>query len=47
MLAPVAHQRRIRDAEAAREPRPRMESLGGAKVEAFSFADAKALIARD
>jgi hypothetical protein len=46
LLAPVAHQRRIRDVEAAREPRPRMESLAGAKVEQFTYAEAKAIVVR-
>ena len=46
MLAPIAHQRRIRDAEAARDPRPTMASLEGSTVEQISFAEARALIIR-
>jgi hypothetical protein len=46
MLAPVAHQRRIRDIEAARDPRPAMATLDGCTVEQIPFAEAKAVIVR-
>ena len=46
VLAPVAHQRRIRDAEAARDPRPQMATPEDCTVEPVSFAEAKALILR-
>lgn len=46
MLAPIAHQRRIRDAEAARDPRPVRASLEGCAVAAIPFAEAKAIIVR-
>jgi hypothetical protein len=46
MLAPIAHQRRVRDVEAARDPRPQMATLDGSKVERVSFAAAKAIITR-
>jgi hypothetical protein len=46
LLRPVAHQRRIQEAEAARDPRPRMASLEGSAVEQISYADAKAVILR-
>jgi hypothetical protein len=46
MLAPVAHQRRIRDREAARDPRPAMTTLEGCTVERISFDEAKAIILR-
>ena len=44
ILAPIAHQRRIREREAARDPRPVMASLDGCTVEQVSFAEAKAMI---
>ena len=43
---PVAHQRRIRDREAALDPRPIMGSLEGCAVAQIPFAEAKALITR-
>ena len=46
MLAPVAHQRRMRDREAALEPRPQMATLKGCTVEQITYAEAKALIIR-
>jgi hypothetical protein len=46
LLVPVAHQRRIRDIEAARDPRPVMTSLEGCAVEQIPHAEAKALITR-
>jgi hypothetical protein len=46
MLAPIAHQRRIRKREAALDPRPQMVSLEGSKVERVSFAEARAIIVR-
>ena len=46
ILAPIAHQRRIREREAARDPRPQMATLDGCTVEQVSFAEAKALILR-
>ena len=46
MLAPVAHQRRIREREAALDPRPLMATLEGCTVEQISFAEAKAIIMR-
>ena len=46
MLAPVAHQRRIREQEAARDPRPAMATLEGCTVEQIAYAEAKALIIR-
>ena len=46
ILAPIAHQRRIREREAARDPRPQMATLEGCTVEQVSFAEAKALILR-
>ena len=45
-VAPMAHQRRIRDREAARDPRPTMASLEGCTVGQIPFAEAKALITR-
>ena len=46
MLAPVAHQRRIREQEAARDPRPQMDTLKRCTVERLPFAEAKALVTR-
>jgi hypothetical protein len=46
MLAPIAHQRRIREREAARDPRPEMDTLEGCAVERIPFAEAKAIITR-
>jgi hypothetical protein len=46
LVAPIAYQRRIRDAEAARDPRPIMDSLEGCTVEKISFAEAKAITTR-
>ena len=46
MLAPIAHQRRIRDAEAAPDPRPQMATLEGSTVEQISYAEAKLVILR-
>ena len=46
ILAPIAHQRRIREREAACDPRPVMASLDGCTVERVSFAEAKAIITR-
>jgi hypothetical protein len=46
MLAPLAHQRRIREREAALDPRPIMASLEGCAVVEVPFAEAKALIVR-
>jgi hypothetical protein len=46
MLAPIAHQRRIRDAEAALDPRPAMTTLEGCTVERIPPAEAKAIIIR-
>jgi hypothetical protein len=46
MLVPIAHQHRIRDAEAARDPRPIMASLEGCAVERIPFTEAKAIITR-
>ena len=46
MLVPVAHQRRIREREAARDPRPLMATLEGCTVERIPFAEAKAIIPR-
>jgi hypothetical protein len=46
MLASIAHQRRIRDAEAARDPRPQMATLEGSTVEKISYAEAKLVILR-
>jgi hypothetical protein len=46
MVTPIAHQRRIRDCEAALYPRPIMASLEGCAVERIPFAEAKALITR-
>ena len=46
MLAPIAHQRRIRDDEAARDPRPAMTTLEGCTVEQVTYAEAKTIIVR-
>ena len=46
MLAPVAHQRRIRDVEAARDPRPAMATFEGSTVDQIPFAEAKVIIPR-
>jgi hypothetical protein len=46
MLARIAHQRRIRDIEAARDPRPQMASLEGCAVAGIPYAEAKAIITR-
>ena len=46
LLVPVAHQARIRERQAALDPRPQMATLEGSKVERVSFAEAKALIVR-
>jgi hypothetical protein len=46
LTRPVAHQRRIREREAARDPRPIMTTLEGCTVAPISFAAAKALITR-
>ena len=46
ILAPVAHQRRIREREAARDPRPAMATLEGCTVEQIPYAEAKAIIIR-
>ena len=47
ILAPVAHQRRIREREAAREPPPRNgDRSKAARSPQFPFAEAKALIVR-
>jgi hypothetical protein len=46
MVAPIAHQRRIREREAARDPRPQMDTLEGCTVAEVSFAEAKALVTR-
>jgi hypothetical protein len=46
LLRPVAHQRRIRDVEAERDPRPPMATLEGCAVEQITYAEAKALITR-
>jgi hypothetical protein len=46
ILAPVAHQARIREREAAADPRPQMATLEGSTVEQIPFAEAKALILR-
>jgi hypothetical protein len=46
IIAPIAHQRRIRDEEAARDPRPQMASLEGCTVAEIPFAEAKAIITR-
>ena len=43
---PIAHQRRVRDAEASRDPRPTMTTLEGCTVTAIPFAEAKALVVR-
>ena len=45
-LVPVAHQRLIREREAARDPRPVMATLDGCTVEQITYAEAKALIVR-
>ena len=46
ILAPIAHQRRIREQEAERDPRPPMATLTGCTVAEVPFAEAKALISR-
>ncbi len=46
IVAPIAHQRRIREREAAADPRPQMESLDGCTVVEVPFAEAKAIIVR-
>jgi hypothetical protein len=46
ILAPIAHQRRIREQEAARDPRPPTATLDGCTVEQIPYAEAKALISR-
>jgi hypothetical protein len=46
MLAPIAHQRRIREGEAERDPQPVMASLDGCTVAEIKFVEAKALITR-
>jgi len=46
LLVPIAHQRRIRDIEASRDPRPAMATLEGATVVEIPFAEAKALVIR-
>jgi hypothetical protein len=46
LLAPTAHQRRIRDAEALADPRPLMATLKDARVEPIAYAEAKALVTR-
>ena len=43
---PRPHQRRIRDAEAARDPRPTMATLKGCTVEQIPYAEAKAIVTR-
>jgi hypothetical protein len=44
ILARVAHQRRIREREAARDPKPQMTTLEGCTVEQITHAEAKPLI---
>jgi hypothetical protein len=46
ILVPVAHQRRMREQEAARDPRPTMATLDGCTVVEIPYAEAKALIIR-
>jgi hypothetical protein len=46
ILAPIAHQRRIREREAARDPHPAMTTLAGCTVEQITYAEAKAIIVR-
>jgi len=46
MVAAVAHQRRIREREAVRDPRPQMATLEGCTVAVIPFAEAKAIIVR-
>jgi hypothetical protein len=46
ILAPIANQRRIREQEAERDPRPPMATLDGCAVEQIPYAEAKALISR-
>jgi hypothetical protein len=46
ILAPIAHQRRIRVREAERDPRPTMATLNGCMIEQISFAEAKTLVTR-
>jgi hypothetical protein len=46
ILAPVAHQRRIREREAALDPRPAMTTLAGCAVGKITYPEAKALIVR-
>jgi hypothetical protein len=46
LLAPVAHQRRVREQEAARDPRPQMATLKGCTVEQITYAEAKEIIVR-
>jgi hypothetical protein len=41
ILAPIAHQRRIREREAALDPRPAMATLEGCTIEQVSFARRK------
>ena len=45
LFVPIAHQRRVREAEAARDPRPTMATLDGSMSE-VTFAEAKAVIVR-
>jgi hypothetical protein len=44
ILARVAHQRRIREREARRDPKPQMTTLEGCTVEQITHAEAKPLI---
>jgi hypothetical protein len=46
MLAPIAHQRLVRHAEAVRDPRPAMATIEGCTVEQIAYAEAKVLITR-
>ena len=46
ILAPVAHQRRIREREAALDPRPARATLEGCTVEQIPYVEAKAIVAR-
>jgi hypothetical protein len=46
MLAPIAHQRRIREREAANDPHPTMATLEGCTVEQIPFAEAKAIVSQ-
>jgi hypothetical protein len=46
ILVPVAHQHRIREREAALDPRPAMTTLEGCTVERIPFAEAKTIILR-